>query len=209
MTRFFINVAIIPALIFSIFSVIGCQSGKAIENADKVLAKALLAHGDYLAPFHYKSAEIYLAQARSQQEHSDFKSAVIFADKALFHAQSAFNIAIEKQSSIPVPTAEPFDPASIVLSTNPKDDLKAVMDRAEQQLESLEKSGAKRCAPKEFAEAKAYFDFCQEEWKERDYNLAANYLRRVREMVELALPFMEDCEKGDNPLNSGNTPAEK
>ena len=196
-------------LLFFVILVAGCASSKAIDNAQVVIEKARLAHADYLAPYDFASAELYLAEAKSQRSYSDFSAAVKFAKTSLAHAQSAYNIALEKQSSTPISKTEAFTIESIVLSRNPKEILRENIERAKNQLATLEAAGAKTCAPKEFAAAKANLSFCIEEWEERDYNKSANHLRVVKQMVELALPFMDDCKNGAVLAPTGKEHLEK
>lgn len=172
----------------------GCQASKSIDEAETVLDKAFDAHAEYLAPFEYTSAELYLAEAKSQLDHSDFSAAQKHAQTALKFAQQAYSVSREKQTALPVPKGEPFIIQSIVLVPRPKEVMQANMDRAKKQLENLKKAGAEKCAPKEYAAALAHMAFCSEEWEERDYNKAATHLRKVQAMVERMLPYTEDCK---------------
>ena len=177
----------------------GCASSRVIDDAQKILDKAGEMHADYLAPYHYTSAEAYLNEARDQQAHSDFEAARSFAQKALEKAQKAYEIAMSKQSVSPAVTAKTIEIESITLSTKPKQVTKDNIDRARAKLSEMEQAGVKQCAPKEFALAEAYLDFCEEEWGERDYNKAANLLKKVRSLMEQSMRFMKNCQPNQPP----------
>lgn len=81
----------------------GCQAGTVIDNAQSVIELARAIHGDYLAPYEFTSATLYLAQAKKEYECSDFKAAEVFAQKALAQGQAAFKISLEKNSKPMVP----------------------------------------------------------------------------------------------------------
>lgn len=172
----------------------GCQVGKNIAEADKIVEKAEEIHGRLLAPYHFTCAELYLAQARDQYDHSDFKAATKFADKSLFHAKAAYSIAAEKRPMSANPAEPVFALPGIALSVTPKKDLKKSYDQAVEQLESLKKRDLMDCAPKEFALVETNLIFFFEEWEERDYNKAYDHLRAVQRNMLRALQFMKSCE---------------
>lgn len=74
-----------------------------------------------------------------------------------------------------------------------KDAIKVNYDEQLLRLAQMEKQGAKYCAPREFASAEAYLDFCYEEWAERDYNEALHYLHAAGKEMDRAEDFLDDC----------------
>ena len=93
------------------------------------------------------------------------------------------------------------------------DALRNRIEQARLDVDTLESQGAKICAPKEFAQAEAYLDFCVEEWEERDFNEARRHLTMVRKNIEQAQVFIEGCHSSaETPANESapatDTPSE-
>lgn len=186
------------ALLSAMILLCGCASGRAIDDAQKVLDDARQMHGDYLAPYWFSSAELYLAEARSQYEHSDFKAAKTFADAALAKAQEAYARALQKHP--PPIEDQPSPPGLDTLDvlTAPKTNLQKRAGEIQQRLGELEAGGVKECAPKEYARAEAHLEFGREELDEGDFNRATEQLRSAIQWVDQAASFLEGCRTLDS-----------
>lgn len=186
-------------LLFLIFVAIvtssGCQAGKTINEAKKIVGSAKDMHAEHLAPYHLTCAELYLFEARNQYDHSDFAAADTFAHKSLSFAKEAYGIAAEKRPMSANPSEPVFELTSIALSVTPKQDLKKSYGNAVMQLDSLKKNGLMECAPKELALLETHLVFFHEEWEERDYNKAYDHLRTVHRNMSRALLFMKTCRQ--------------
>ena len=89
-------------LILMVTTITGCAASKAVDTAEEIVEKARELHADYLAPYEFRSAELYLIEAQNQLEESDFVAAKLFAEKALLKGQAAYRKAVEKQTQLKV-----------------------------------------------------------------------------------------------------------
>ena len=94
------RLVIIAALGLILFFSAGCTPAqKNVDQAQQMVDQARDAHADYLAPYHFTRAELFLAEARRQFEQSDFATAGKYADSALEAAREAYRISVDKHST--------------------------------------------------------------------------------------------------------------
>ena len=73
----------------------GCSVTRDVAAARKAVDSARAFHADYLAPYEFTSAEIYLDEARNQLRRSDFSRASRYARKASAMASAACETAMK------------------------------------------------------------------------------------------------------------------
>ena len=98
-------VAIIVVLVFVAFG-FGCEAYQAYQAAKEAFDKATSMHADYLAPYEYTSAELYLQEAKKQLDESDFATAIKFANKSYEMSIEAMKKAEELSSKPQIPFME-------------------------------------------------------------------------------------------------------
>ncbi len=114
-------IALALALVFLVFS-FSCSVDQDIQLAEKAIKASKNVHADYLAPYEFSSAEVYLAGARRQANKSNFFRAKQFAAKATEQANMASVIARKKNSEPRIP----YDPDRAVKVYNASEKSKAV-----------------------------------------------------------------------------------
>lgn len=79
-----------------------CSADQEINKAAKAVEYARSVHADYLSPYEFTSAEIYLGEARNQSQKSDYERAAKYAIKAADFAARASTMAIKNTPVIAV-----------------------------------------------------------------------------------------------------------
>ncbi len=98
--RYLITLALVIVLLVFAFS---CSVDKDIELAEKAVNASKDVHAEYLAPYEYSSAEVYLEGAKREVNKSNYFRAKQFANKATQQANMASVIARKKNSEPQIP----------------------------------------------------------------------------------------------------------
>ncbi|MCZ7585758.1 MAG: DUF4398 domain-containing protein [Deltaproteobacteria bacterium] len=86
------------ALLAAIVPLGACQAERSVAAAESALEEARAAHADYLAPYEWRSAELYLDRARHDLLASEERGAMRYAAKAAVLAGEAKAKAAKKVS---------------------------------------------------------------------------------------------------------------
>ena len=84
----------------------GCEAYQSYQAAKEAYSKATQMHADYLAPYEYISAELYLKEAKKQLDESDFATAIDFANRSYEQSIEAMTIAEKKALQPQIPFLE-------------------------------------------------------------------------------------------------------
>ena len=98
-------VVVASILVIVVFG-FGCEAYQAYQAAKEAFDRATQMHADYLAPYEYVSAELYLKEAKKQLDESDFATAINFANRSYELSIEAMKIAEEKSSKPQIPFLE-------------------------------------------------------------------------------------------------------
>ncbi len=100
------------ALLSAVAVLSTCAVDQEVRQADKSIAYAKKIHSEYLAPYEFRSAEVYLDEAREQLNRSAFTLAGRDAQKAKDQAAAATLIASAACICVYWPIRSPSTPSS-------------------------------------------------------------------------------------------------